>query len=176
MAVFLQLLADNIRSFLLFPYPKIKTQQSGSKYKGGVVKKFAYTLCDTVEPFQIDRFIDAVRTILMRFKINFAMGYILRNESNLKYYHPSDNNGCIWSKAFDVSNENDLMLFKAEFEKGNWLALTSHLNLRSNTKSVVECLASICFYVYVVEGMNQFVGNPPQDMPRFLKKLSPCSR
>ena len=156
MPVFSRLLADHITSLLSFHYPKIKTQQCGSKYKGGIVKKFTYTLCDTAEPFQIDSFIAAVRTILTRFKINFAMGCILRNESNLKYYHPSDNNGCICSKAFDVSTENDLIWFKSEFEKGNWLASTSHLNLRSDTKSFVECLANICFYVYIVDGLHVY--------------------
>ena len=110
-----------------------------------MVKNFSYTLCDLEEPFEIERFIDAIKTILSRFKINFAMGYILWTPTNVKYYHPCSNNGCLWKSAFDVSSDTDLNRFKTEFEKGNWLLLNSHLIVRSNTKSVVECLANICF-------------------------------
>ena len=97
------------------------------------------------------------------------MGYILRTPTNVKYYHPCSNNGCLWKSAFDVSSDTDLNRSTTEFQKGNWLLLNSHLTLRSNTKSVVECLANICFYVYIVY-MYRFVGKPPNEMPYFFNE------
>ena len=100
-----RLLASYVTDLLSIHYPKIKTQATGSKYKNGIFKTFTYTLIDINEPFQIDRLVDAVRPILTRFRINFALGYILRNEDTLRYYHPSNGNSCIWNTAFDVSRE-----------------------------------------------------------------------
>ena len=164
MVVLSPLLAEDERAEILLHYSKIKTQQVQQKRNVGLCKQFTYTLCDTNEQFRISSFIDAIRPILNRFKINFAMGFILRSENTVRYFHPSEHNGCIWNNAFDISGGNDLMRFKAEFEKGNWLALASHTLLRSNTKSVVACLANLCFYVSIVEGNFQYVGRPLQNM------------
>ena len=98
------------------------------------------------------------------------MGYILRNEGILIYFHLSIENSCLLKTAFDVSGRKDLTRFKTEFELGSWLELTSHLNLRPNTRSVVECLANITFYVYLIEGIYQFVGFLPLNMPDLLKE------
>ena len=100
------------------------------------------------------------------------MGYILRAEDVLRYYHPSIGNSCLHRTAFDVSGDENLTRFKTEFEHGNWLDLNSHLNLRPNTKSVVECVCSITFYVYLVAGIYQFVGTPPTTMPDYFKVMS----
>ena len=88
MPIFSWLSANDVTDLLSIHYPKIKTQVNDSKYKNGVIKTFTYTLSDMNEPFQIYSFIDVVRPILSRFRINFAMGYILRNEETLKYYLP----------------------------------------------------------------------------------------
>ena len=102
---------------------------------------------DLNNPFQLDRFIDVLHPILTHFRINFAVDYIFRNEDVLTYFHPTIGNSCLLKTAFDISGEADLTRCKTEFGWGNWLELTSHLNLRPNTKSVVECLANITFYV-----------------------------
>ena len=99
------------------------------------------------------------------------MGYILRNEDVLRYYQPSIGNLCLLRTAFDVSGDDDLTRFKTEFDCGNWLELMYHLNLRPNTKSVVECAFSINFYVYLVAGIHQFVGTPPTTFPDFFKEI-----
>ena len=97
------------------------------------------------------------------------MGYNLRNEDVLRYYHPSIGNLCLLQTAFNVSGDADLTRFKAEFKRGNWLELISHLNLRPNTKSKVECFTNILFYVYLVAGVLwiQFVGTPLLTIPDF---------
>ena len=63
------------------------------------------------------------------------------------------------------------MRFKDEFLRGNWLDLNTHVLLRPNTKSTAICLTSITFYVYLVDGIYQFVGAPPNDI---LKYFSDC--
>ena len=108
-----------------------------------------------------------LRPTLTHFKINFAVGYILRGV--LRYFHPSIGNSCLLSTAFDVSGDKDLATFKTEFEHVNWLDSYTPSNLRPNTKSVVECLCSITFYVYLLEGIYQFVGTPPTIIPDFFK-------
>ena len=81
MVILSPLLAEDVQTEILAHYSKIKTQQSQQRNKnGGIAKRFTYTLCDTSEPFEIDAFIETVRPILNRFKINFAMGFILREE------------------------------------------------------------------------------------------------
>ena len=110
--------------------------------------------------------------ILTHFRINFAVGYILRNEGEVRYFHPLIGNSCLLRTAFDVSGDEDLEIFLTEFEQGNWLDLNSHLNLRPNTKSVVECVCSITFYVYLVEGIYQLVGAPSVTIPDFFKESS----
>ena len=72
--------------------------------------------------------------------------------------------------AFDIRGNEDLNRFKTDFERGNWLDLNSHLNLRPNTKSVVECVCSITFYVYLVAVVYQLVGTPPDLITDFFKK------
>ena len=172
MPVFSALLPQDVVSEILLHYHKIRTHEVLQKRNIGLCRQFTYTLCDTAHPFELECFIDAVKPILNRFKINFAMGFILRSESGVRYYHPSEHNGCVWKNAFDISGGNDLMRFKAEFEKGNWLALTSHTLLRSNTKSVVACLANVCFYVSIVEDNFQYVGRPPQNMPSYFTRTT----
>ena len=149
MVVLSPLLAEDIKSVILLNYSKIITLEGQQRRNVGIAKLFTYTLCDTNKPFGIDLFIDAIRPIANRFKINFAMGFILRDESGVRYFHPSEHNGRVWTSAFDISSGNDLTHFKAKFEEGNWLAITSHPPLRSNTKSVVICLANVCFYVSI---------------------------
>ena len=149
MPVFSRLLSPDVKNLLTEKYSKIETQSTGFKHKGDLVKTYTFTLVDESEKFELERFINKLRPILTHFRINFAVGYILREEGNLRYYHPSINNSCLLKRAFDVSGSNDLMRFKPEFVRWNWLELNSHLNLRPNSKSVVVCLTSITFYVYI---------------------------
>ena len=64
-------------------YDKIKIQLSGFNEDGGLVKEYTYTLVDEAEIFNVVRFIHDVSSILLRFKINFADGYILNEEMGL---------------------------------------------------------------------------------------------
>ena len=59
------------------------------------------------------------------------------------------------------------MRFKDEFLRGNWLDLNTHALLRPTTKVTAICLTSITFYVYLVDGIYQFVGSPPNEMPKY---------
>ena len=170
MAVFSRLLSTDVKNLLAEKYSKIKTQSIGFKHKGDLVKTYTFTFVDESEKFELERFINKLWLILTHFRINFAVGYILRNEDDLRYFHPSINNSCLLQRPFNVSGSNDLMHFKFEFVPENWLELNSHLNLRPNSKSVVEYLTSITFYVYLVAGIYQFVGSPPNTMLNFFKE------
>ena len=123
MPLFPQHFASDVQDLLSANYLKIETQSSGFNYNAEIIKTFTFSLVDLNNPFQIDRFIDMLRLILTHFRIYFAVGYILRNEDVLRYYHPSIGNSCLLQTAFDVSSEEDLTRFKAEFERGNWLQL-----------------------------------------------------
>ena len=92
------------------------------------------------------------------------------NEGAVRYFHPSMGNSCLIRTAFYVSGNKHLAPFKTEFEWENWLDLNSHLNRHPNTKSVVECVYSITFYVYLVASIYQFVGNPPDFIPNFCEE------
>ena len=105
MVVLSQLLSEDVRAEILLNYVKIKTQQVEQKHKDGLAKHSNYTLCDTDEPFEIDSFIDVIRPILNRLKINFAIGFILRSETDVRYYYPSDNNGCIWKTRLTLKRK-----------------------------------------------------------------------
>ena len=87
MSVYSRLFSTEVKNLLTEKYDKIKTQVSSFNQDGGRVKEYTYTLVDEAEIFNVDRFIREVSSILMRFKINFAVGYILNEEMGLRYYH-----------------------------------------------------------------------------------------
>ena len=92
MPVFSRLLPRDVKNLLTEKYSKIETQSTGFKHNGDLVKTFSFTLVDESETFELERFINKLRPILTHFRINFAVGYILRNEEDLHDYHPSINN------------------------------------------------------------------------------------
>ena len=160
MVAFSRLLSTDVQDLLVEKYGKIKTQTSGFNQSGELVKELTYTLVDQSEPFDIERFLSTVRPISMRYKINFGVSYILREEEGLRYYHASHNNSRLLSTAFVVTEPDDLIRFKHEFARDNWIDLDRHTLLRPNTKAKPVCLASITFWVYLVDGVYQFVGAP----------------
>ena len=169
MPVYSPLLATDVKSLLTANYAKIESQSSGFKYNSEVIKTFTFSLVDLNDPFRLERFIEVLRPILTHFKINFSVDFILREEGELRYFHPSQNNSCLLSTALNISRDEDLSSFKTEFARGNWLDINTHLNLRPNTKAKVECIANITFYVYLLEGVYQFVGRPSSIMPAFFE-------
>ena len=92
---------------------------TGFNQDGGLVKEYTFTLVDEAQKFNIDQFIREVTPILTRFKINFAVGYILNEETGLRYYHQSHNNSRLLSTAFVITGPEDLTRFKDEFLRGN---------------------------------------------------------
>ena len=164
MHVYSRLFSTELKNLHTEKYEKIKTQVTGLNQDGGPVKEFTYSLVDESQKFNIAQFIRDVTPILIRFKINFAVSYILNEETGLRYYHQSHNNSCLLPLAFVITSSEDLTRFKDEFLHGNWLALNTHVLLRSTTKVNVICLTSITFYVYVADGVYQFVGSPPNDI------------
>ena len=145
MPVFSAHLETDIKHLLAADYSKIETQSSDFNYNAEIIKTFTFSLVDLNDPFRLQWFIEVLRPILTHFRINFAVGYILRNEGEVRYFHPLMGNSCLLRTAFDISGDEDFDHFKTEFERGNWLDLNSHLNLRPNTKSVVEWVCSITF-------------------------------
>ena len=115
MPVFPQHLAQDMQYMLTENYTKTETQSSGFNYNAEIIKTFTFSLVDLNNTFQLDRFIDALCPILTHFRINFAVGYILRTEDMLRYYHSSIGNSCLLTMAFDVSGEEDMVRFKTEF-------------------------------------------------------------
>ena len=102
-------------------------------------------LVDETLPFQIDNFIAELWPIREHFCINFNVGYMLSEETEIRYFYPSTNNSCLLTNAFRVNEERDIDAFRTKFEESAWLYLDTHTNLRPNTKSVVECLCVITF-------------------------------
>ena len=85
MPVFSLHVASGIKHLLSTNYSKIEMQSSGFNYNAEIVKTFTFSLVNSNNPFQLDRFIDALCPILTHFRINFAVGYNLRNEDVLRY-------------------------------------------------------------------------------------------
>ena len=50
------------------------------------------------------------------------------------------------------------------------MAINTHKNLRPDTKSIVECILCINFYVYLICAVYQHVGAPPALIPDFSQK------
>ena len=100
---FSELLASDVKTLLATNYVKNETQSTGFKHNSEVIKTFTFCLVDLNDLFRLERFIEVLRPILTHFKINFAIGYILREEGNLRYFHPSIGNSCLLGTAFDVS-------------------------------------------------------------------------
>ena len=126
-------------------------------------------LVDESAPFQIDEFITALHPIRNHFHINFSIGYMLREGTDVRYFYPSINNSCLLPTAFRVNEERDIDKFKTKFEKGSWLYIDIQRNLRPNTKSVGECLCQITFYVSIIKGFFQHVDIAPTTLPDFFK-------
>ena len=105
---FSDLLAPDVRSLLATYYAKIITQSSGFKYNSKVIKTFTFCLVDLNDPFRLEHFIEELHPILTHFKINFAVGYILREEGKLRYFLQSIGNSCLLRTMF------------ADFELKNW--------------------------------------------------------
>ena len=95
MPEFSRLLSTGVKNLLAQKYSKIKTQSIGFKEKSTSVKTFNFSLVNENEKFDLDKFINKLTPILTRFKINFAVGYILGEEGGLCYFHPSRNNSCL---------------------------------------------------------------------------------
>ena len=83
MPVYSPLLSTEVKNLLTEKYDKIKTQVTGFNQDGGLVKEYTYTLVDEAQKFNIDQFIREITPILTRFKINFAVGYILNEDKVL---------------------------------------------------------------------------------------------
>ena len=167
MPVFSPLLSTEVKNLLTAKYDKIKTQTRGFNLVGGLCKELTFTLVDESQKFDIEHFISQVAPIRTRFKINFAVSYILNEEAGPRYFHQSHNNSRILPLAFVVRGPEDLTRFKDEFSRGNWLDLNTHVIMRPNSKSTPVCLASITFFIYLVDGIFQFVGKPPNEMPPY---------
>ena len=81
MPVYSPLLSTEVKNLLTEKYDKIKTQVTGFNQDGGLVKELTFTLVDEAGKFNINRFISQVTPILTRFKINFAVSYVLNEET-----------------------------------------------------------------------------------------------
>ena len=167
MPVYSRLFSAEVKNLLTEKHNQIKTHISGFNQNGGLVTEYTFTLIDESEKFHIDRFISKVSSILIRFKINFGVSFILNEETGLRYFHQSHNNSRLLPLAFIITGPADLIRFKAEFLRGNWLDLNTHAILRPTTKAKAICITSITFYVYLVSGVYQFVGLPPNEMPNY---------
>ena len=119
--MFSSLLSSEVKNLLIKEYHKIKTQTGGFNIYGGLCKKLTFTLVDDAQKFDLEHFISQVAPIRTRFKINFAVSYILNEETGPRYYHQSHNNSRLLPLAFVVRGPEDLTRFKAEFSRGNWL-------------------------------------------------------
>ena len=173
MPQFSRLLAEDVRSLLKGNYSKIKTGESGPYKRKQNIICFEYTFClaDENNPFSIEQLFDKLWVFKNQFKINFAFGYILREESlEARYFHPSDQNTVQLDTAFLIAEDSDKARFQQLFNQGQWLDLETHIKLRPDTKTRVVCLASIKFYVYVLQGFFQNVGAPLTALPDFFKK------
>ena len=127
MPVYSDLLSAEVKSLLSEKHEQIKTHTARFNQKVGFVIECTFTLVDASERFHIDRFIRLVSTILIRFKINFGVSFILDEEiTGLRYYHQSHNNSRLLPTAFLITGPADLVRFKAEFLRGNWLELNTH--------------------------------------------------
>ena len=167
MPVFSSLLSSEVKNLLIKEYHKIKTQTGGFNIDGGLCKTLTFTLVDEAQKFDLDHFISQVAPIRTRFKINFAVSYVLNEETGPRYFHQSHNNSRLLPTAFVIRGPEDLTQFKEEFLRGNWLDLATHVLRRPSSKSKPICLASVTFYVYLVDGIFQFVGNPPNEIPPY---------
>ena len=63
---------------------KIKMQSSSYGATNNIVKTFNFSLVDETSPFQIDDFIAELRPIGNHFHINFSVGYMLREETEIR--------------------------------------------------------------------------------------------
>ena len=81
MPVFSPLLSTEVKTLLIKEYHKIKTQTSGFNVDGCLCKILTFTLVDEAQKFDLDRFISQVAPIRTRFKINFAVCYVLNVET-----------------------------------------------------------------------------------------------
>ena len=115
MPVFSPLLSSEVKNLLIKEYHKIKTQTSGFNVDGSLCKILTFTLVDEAQKFDLDHFISQVAPIRTRFKINFAVSYVLNEETGPRYYHQSHNNSRLLPTAFVISGPEDLMLSRKSF-------------------------------------------------------------
>ena len=168
MPVYSNLYSSEVKRLLNEKYEQIKTHSTSFNQNVGYVVECTFTLVDESERFHIDRFISLVSTILIRFKINFGISFVLKDEViGLRYFHQSHNNSRLLPQAFLITGPTDLVRFKTEFLRGNWLELNTHAKLRPTTKTRAVCITSVTFYVYLIDRTYQFVGAPLNDLPKY---------
>ena len=141
MPVYSDLYSTEVKHLLNEKHEQIKTHSASFNQNVGYVVECTFTLVDLSEIFHIDRFISLVSTILIRFKINFGVSFVLDDEIiGLRYFHQSHNNSRLLPTAFIITGPADLVRFKAEFLRGNWLELNTHAKLRPTTKTKAICI------------------------------------
>ena len=94
-------------------FNKIKRQQDTYKWKDEVDDVYNFCLVDKDDPFSIEDFISILRNRKKQVRINFAVGYLLREEnSELLYFHTCIQNMLLLEDAFRINEEKDLDLFR----------------------------------------------------------------
>ena len=117
---FSTLLADDVKTVLRANFDKIKTQMSDFNHRDEVVKSYNFCLVDEDAPFQIENLISVLAPIRNPFCINFAVVYMLREDSEIRYYYLSMEDSCLLETVFRVNEERDIETFREEFERGHW--------------------------------------------------------
>ena len=110
MPVFSPLLSTEVKTLLTAEYHKIKTHTRGFNIEGVLCKELTFTLVDERQKFDLEHFISQVAPIRTRFKINFAVSYILNEETGPRYYHQSHNNSRLLPTALMVRGPEDLIV------------------------------------------------------------------
>ena len=128
---FAQLLPDTVNTTLAQSFDKIKMNSENYNYQNEIVKGFL--LAEVNKPFHNEDFISLLRLIKNYFRINFVNGYLLRENSELRYYYHCIQNSCSLAPAFQVDKERDVDAFWEFFVQGRWLAIEMYKNICPDT-------------------------------------------
>ena len=162
MPPFSVLLADDVKTTLRAFFNKVKTQAFNFNHRNEVVESYNFCLVDEDAAFRIILVLAPIRN---QFHINFTVGYMLCEDSEIRYFYPTMENVSLFKTTFRFSQEGDIETFCDEFERGQGLAICY-----GGGGAVVSCICSIDFLFTLLKMFFNMLAQPQVISQLILKK------